>query len=324
MKKKVLAVALALVMAMGMLAGCGSGSSDASSQASTGAAESTDSTQTASTEAASADAASTETTPTAGDLPELPESIQEKGKLVIGVKADFAPFGYVDENGNNVGYDLEIGKKLAEYAFGDPEAVEFVIVTSSNRIPFLTSKKVDLLLSSMAITEERLQEIDFTNVYMSTGHLILTMADNDSIQGVDDLQDKTIICVDGTTGAAAAEKLCPDAKLMKYETWSEALSALKAGRGDAIIHDESVLYEAAANDSTVKTIGEAFENTWVAGGVRKGEEDWLAWINACMEKMQEEDFFNTEFQSFFDIWTTVPAGLPRAGEPAITPESVGF
>lgn len=320
MKKKVLAVALTLVMAVGMLTGCGSGSSNASSQVSTGAAESTASQTAVSAETASTEAASAQK----GDIPELPENIKEKGKLVIGVKADFAPFGYVDENGNNVGYDLEIGKKLAEYAFGDPEAVEFVIVTSSNRIPFLTSKKVDLLLSSMAITEERLQEIDFTNVYMSTGHLILTKADDDSIQGVDDLQDKTIICVDGTTGAAAAEKLCPDAKLMKYETWSEALSALKAGRGDAIIHDESVLYEAAASDSTVKTIGEAFENTWVAGGVRKGEEDWLAWINACMEDMQKEDFFNTEFQSFFDIWTTVPAGLPRAGEPVITPESVGF
>lgn len=320
MKKKVLAMALTLVMAMGMLAGCGSSSSEVSSQASTGAAESTASQTAASTETALAEVSSTQN----DGLPELPDNIKEKGKLVIGVKADFAPFGYVDENGNNVGYDLEIGKKLAEYAFGDPEAVEFVIVTSSNRIPFLTSKKVDLLLSSMAITEERLQEIDFTNVYMSTGHLILTMADNDSIQGIDDLQDKTIICVDGTTGAAAAEKLCPDATLMKYETWSEALSALKAGRGDAIIHDESVLYEAAASDSTVKTIGEAFENTWVAGGVRKGEEDWLAWINACMEEMQKEDFFNTEFQSFFDIWTTVPAGLPKAGEPVITPESVGF
>lgn len=317
MKKKLLSMVLSLIMVAGVLAGCGS----------TGSAESETTKQTtaAVTEESVAQETEAGTTQTADNgLPELPDYIKEKGKLVVGVKADFAPFGYVDENGDNVGYDLDICKKLAEYAFGDPDAVDFVVVTSANRIPFLTSKKVDLLFASMAITDERMQEIDFTNVYMSTGHLILTNANNDSITGIDDLKDKTIIVVDGTTGATAAETLCPDAKIMKYETWSEALAALKAGRGDAIIHDESVCYETAASDETVKTIGEAFENTWCAGGVRKGEDEWLTWLNAAMDKMQQEDFFYTEFEKFFSDWTSIPDGLPRAGKDAITPESVGF
>ena len=315
MKRKIMAIAMAAAMIVGTLTGCGSTNSTVP--------ESSSAAETSTTETTTA--AAEDTTSTNG-LPELPEKIKEKGKIVVGVKADFAPFGYVDENGNNVGYDLEIAKKLAEYAFGDPEAVDFEIVTSSNRIPYLTSNKVDLLLASMAITDERLEEINFTDIYMSTGHLILTNADNDKIQSLDDLNNKdmTILLVDGTTGASAAEKLCPDANFLYYETWSETLAALKAGRGDAIIHDESVLYETAAADTSVKTIGEAFENTWVAGGVRKEDTEWLAWLNAAFEKMQEEDFFYSEFQNWFADWTKVPEGLPRSGQDPITVESKGF
>ena len=315
MKKKIMAIAMAAAMIVGTLTGCGSANSTVSESSSVAETSTAETTTTV----------AEDTTSTNG-LPELPEKIKEKGKIVVGVKADFAPFGYVDENGNNVGYDLEIAKKLAEYAFGDPEAVDFEIVTSSNRIPYLTSNKVDLLLASMAITDERLEEINFTDIYMSTGHLILTNADNDKIQSLDDLNNKdvTILLVDGTTGASTAEKLCPDANFLYYETWSETLAALKAGRGDAIIHDESVLYETAAADASVKTIGEAFENTWIAGGVRKEDTEWLAWLNAAFEKMQEEDFFYSEFQNWFADWTKVPEGLPRSGQDPITVESKGF
>ena len=353
MKKRMLTFIMAGVTALGLLAGCGSdsGAASAGSSESAAAAETTDAAQTATeattgtatetaagtatetaAEAATETAAGTATETAAGtataaeDLPALPERIKEAGKIVAGVKADFAPFGYVDENGNNAGYDLEIAKKLAEYAFGDPNAVKFEIVTSSNRIPFLTSNKVDLLLASMAITDERLEEINFTNIYMSTGHLILTDAENENVTSIEDLnsKDATILLVAGTTGATAAEAYCPDANFLYYETWSETLSALKAGRGDAIIHDESVLYETAAADSSVKIIGQAFENTWVAGGVRKDDAEWLAWLNAAFEKMQKEDFFYTEFQNWFADWSNVPEGLPRAGMDAITVESKGF
>lgn len=326
MKRNMLALFTAAILFLSVLTGCGaSGSEDKSGVEESAATSQTTDATTDGEQEATSDASTGDTAP-ASDLPALPENIQEAGKIVIGVKADFAPFGYVDENGNNVGYDLELGKKLAEYAFGDPNAVEFEIVTSSNRIPYLTSGKVDLLLASMAITDERLEEINFTDIYMSTGHLILTNADNSEITSLDDLnsEDKTILLIDGTTGAAAAEKYCPDANFLYYQTWSEALSALKAGRGDAIIHDESVLYETAAADSSVKIIGSAFENTWVAGGVRKEDTEWLAWLNAALEKMQQEDYFYTEFQNWFSDWSNIPEGLPRAGAEPITVESKGF
>lgn len=245
-------------------------------------------------------------------LPELPEDVKAKGKLVVGVKSDFPPFGFIAQDGSQVGYDVDIAKKLAQYAFGDENAIELVTVTSANRIPFLTSKKVDLLLASMAITDERKKQIDFTSIYMSTGHLILTLANNNDIIGIDDLADKRVIVLDGTTGEAAVKKLAPTATEVKYETWSEALKALKDGRGVAIVHDESVLYEAAAGDNNLKIIGKPFENTLVAGGVRKGEEEWLNWLDAALGEMKKDDFFYEKFQSFFKNWTNVPEGLPRA------------
>src|SRR5438128_915073 len=73
------------------------------------------------------------------------DDVKRRGKLVAGVKTDFPPFGYVDAQGKNLGFDVELGHLFAQALFGDPNKVEFVAVTSGNRIPFLQSGKIDII-----------------------------------------------------------------------------------------------------------------------------------------------------------------------------------
>ena len=122
---------------------------------------------------------------TAGTL----QDIRARGKLTAGVKTDFPPFGFLDNKGVNKGFDIDIAKALSKELFGKGDAVEFVSVTSENRIPFLTSGRVDLVMATMTITEERKKEVDFSTPYFVTGQTMLVRA-NSKITKYQDLAEK--------------------------------------------------------------------------------------------------------------------------------------
>ncbi|MFL4973457.1 MAG: transporter substrate-binding domain-containing protein [Microvirga sp.] len=116
----------------------------------------------------------------------VPAAMARQGKLAIGVKCDYPPFGYIDEGGANAGFEIDIAHQLAAYAFGDPDKVEFTCVTGSNRVPFLTTNKIDLIMATMNYTPERAQTIDFTSPYFAAGVKMLVPSDS-SVKDWDDL-----------------------------------------------------------------------------------------------------------------------------------------
>lgn len=249
-------------------------------------------------------------TKTSSNLPALPDYIKEKGKLVIGVKVDFPPFGSMDASGKNSGYDIDFAKKLAELAFGDANAVEFVPVTSDNRIPFLNSKKVDLLIASLAATEERKQAVDFTDPYFSTSNLILVKQESE-IKDLEDLEGETVITLKGATESIALQKAVPSANQLQLTTLAEQLQALKDGRGVAMVKDEAVLYKIVEQDSSLKIVGTPFEPMSIAAAVRKGDTEYLNWLNAAIKEIAAEDQFYDWFKNWFPEFKNTPQLLPR-------------
>ncbi|RML92605.1 Glutamine/glutamate ABC transporter, periplasmic glutamine/glutamate-binding protein, partial [Pseudomonas syringae pv. maculicola] len=77
--------------------------------------------------------------------------------------SDKPPFGFVNEQGQYVGFDTDLGKRFAKDLLGDEKKVEFVVVEPASRIPFLQSDKVDLILANMTVTPERAEAVDFTH-----------------------------------------------------------------------------------------------------------------------------------------------------------------
>jgi polar amino acid transport system substrate-binding protein len=76
------------------------------------------------------------------------QDVKARGKLIVGVKTDYPPLGFLDKKGVNKGFDIDIAKALSKELFGNEDAVEFVSVTSENRIPLLTSGKIDLIAAT--------------------------------------------------------------------------------------------------------------------------------------------------------------------------------
>ena len=98
----------------------------------------------------------------AGEL----DKIKQAGKIRVAVFSDKPPFGFVDENGVNQGYDIYLAHRLAQDLFGNPDAVEFVLIEAAARIEVVVADKADLVLANFTVTPERKEQVDFGLPYM--------------------------------------------------------------------------------------------------------------------------------------------------------------
>jgi polar amino acid transport system substrate-binding protein len=215
------------------------------------------------------------------------QDIKARGKLIVGVKTDYPPLGFLDKNGVHKGFDIDIAKTLANELFGSEDAVEFVPVTSGNRIPFLTSGKIDVIAATLTITEKRRRDVDFSIPYFITGQTILVPADS-KITKYQDLARKKVATIRGSTGDMAIEELVPGAERVKFDGNFEALQALKERRVEAFVEDFVLLYALMQKNQGLKMAGlQPFRPGRYGLAVRKGDEKWLSFINSTLAKKKE-------------------------------------
>lgn len=168
------------------------------------------------------------------------EKIRENGVLVAGVKSDSKPFGFIDENGNNAGFDIDIAKAIAADILGNERLIKFVSVSPSSRIEDLTSEKIDIAVATMTIIPQREYLIQFSKPYFVTGQTALVKSDS-NIYTFADLRKKTTIVVLGTTAEQNIRRIIPTARIIGYKSYEEAFNAFLNEEGDAISTDDSIL-----------------------------------------------------------------------------------
>src|SRR4029079_6840947 len=129
--------------------------------------------------------------------PKLPGDIASRKRLIVGVKCDTPPFGYIDVRGKNAGVDVEIAKQFARYAFGRAQRLTFVCAPTAAREPLLTTGRVDLVISTFTYTADRDTQIDFSRPYFnSTGRLLVK--NDSSIQRLADIRGKRVSTTSGS------------------------------------------------------------------------------------------------------------------------------
>ncbi|WP_439259466.1 cysteine ABC transporter substrate-binding protein [Lonepinella sp. BR2930] len=216
------------------------------------------------------------------------DRLKQAGKVRIGVFSDKPPFGYVDQNGQSQGFDVEIAQDLSKDLLGDENKVEFVLVEAANRVEYLTSNKVDIILANFTVTPARQEVVDFAKPYMKVA-LGVASKDGAVITDIKELEDKTLLVNKGTTADAFFTKNYPNIKLLKFEQNTETFQALVDGRGDALAHDNTLLFAWAKENPGftvgIKTLG---EQDSIAGAVRKEDKDLLEWLNAETEKLSKD------------------------------------
>lgn len=183
------------------------------------------------------------------------ESVKARGKLLAGVKYDSRPFGYLNTNGELQGYDIDLLRELSKRVLGNEKAVSFEQVFSSTRVIALNSGTLDVVAATMTITPERAKLVDFSRPYFMAHQAVLVPAGS-YIKTLDDLNGKTILFILGTTSEANIKKRLPKAKYVGFKTSTDAFSALKAKRGDALTTDDSIIYGFMAENCGFRLLDE--------------------------------------------------------------------
>lgn len=222
------------------------------------------------------------------------ESIKERGIIRIGVFSDKPPFGFINDGGQNDGFDVYIAKRIAKDLLGDENKIEFVLTEAASRVEFLRSNKVDIIMANFTNTPERAEVVDFAKPYMKVS--LGVVSPNAEIKNIDDLNGKKLIVNKGTTADTYFSKNYPDIELLKYEQNTEAFLALKDGRGDALAHDNTlVLAWAMENDGFGVGIPTLGEKEFIAPAVKKGNTELKDWLDEEIKTLTLEGFIKEAY-----------------------------
>ena len=222
------------------------------------------------------------------------EEIQESGTIKIGVFSDKHPFGYMDENGEYQGYDIYFGNQLAKDMGVE---VEYVSTEPANRVEYLETGKVDMILANFTVTDERAQKVDFCNPYMNVSLGVVSPKDA-VVESLDDLgADDAIIVIAGTTAETYLAENYPDVAVKKYENYASAKTAFENKDGACWISDNTeVIAFASQSDDFVVGIPELGSTDTIAPAVSKGNTTLLEWVNEEMAKLGSENFFHKDYE----------------------------
>lgn len=229
---------------------------------------------------------------TAPKLPPLPAEVKQRQRWVVGVKCDAPPFGYIDVRGKNAGFDVEIARWFARYAFGRAQRVSFVCAPTPAREPLLTTNRVDLVISTFTYTSDRDTRIDFSRAYYkATGRLLVK---NDSpVQSLGGLAGRKVATTSGSIYDRWVKRCHPSVEVVVTDSFTNALLAFNQGRADALMWDDTVLVGVAAADRAAKLTEDTFLALPYGIGIKQGNAAMKRWVDSRLELMRKKDIFMT-------------------------------
>lgn len=224
------------------------------------------------------------------------DEIKARGKIFIGTDATYPPMEFHDEAGNIIGFDIDLGRAIAEEL--GVEAV-FIDTAWDGIFPALDARKFDIIMSSTSITEERLKSKEMSDPYYVTSQAIAVREDNDTIKGPEDLKGKVVAVQIGTTGDLAVSEI-EGVEVKRFDTIDKAYMEVLNGRADAVVNDLSeVAYrmKMLPDMKIVATFREGEEKYGVT--MRKGDTELLAAINEALRRIKESGRYDEIYQRWF-------------------------
>ena len=215
------------------------------------------------------------------------DEIKDSGEINIGVFSDKNPFGYVDDNGDYQGYDVyfadRVGKDLGV-------KINYVSTEAANRVEYLQTGKVDIILANFTVTDERAEKVDFALPYMNVGLGVVSHKDH-VIKSLDEIgADDQVIVISGTTAETYLEKNNPDIKLQKFDTYAAAKTAWANDNTEVIAY-------AQENEGYVVGISSLGSQDSIAPAVSKGNSTLLDWLNSEIKSLGKENFFHADYEA---------------------------
>ncbi|WP_028653695.1 glutamate ABC transporter substrate-binding protein [Nocardioides halotolerans] len=242
------------------------------------------------------------------------KELAEAGKVTVGVKYDQPGLGFKGATDDiPSGFDVEVAKLLVADLGIDPEdtsAVTYQETISDNREPFLQQGKVDLVLASYSITDDRRKVVGQTGPYFLTGQQLLVPADSD-VESIADLAGQEVCSVTGSTSIDRINE--QGAKGVGFDSYSECVQKVLDGTVPAMSTDGSILAGyAAQNEGQLKVVGEEFSEERIGVGYSLDHPEMCEWINDVLEESFEDGSWADAFEK-----TLGPSGIETPDPPEL-------
>lgn len=221
-----------------------------------------------------------------------PKQGDEK-ELVVGMELAYPPFEMTDQKGNPTGISVDLAYALGEYLGRD---VRIENMAYNGLIPSLMTGKIDIILSSMTVTDERKESIDFSDPY-AKAYLSLLINKNSPVQKFEDLnvEGRKIAVKKGTTGHIYAEKNLPECEIMVFDKESACVLEVVQGKADAFMYDQMTIYKNwKQNPDTTRALLAPFQEEleYWGIGLRKDDTQLKEQINAFLKEYKENGGFD--------------------------------
>ena len=228
------------------------------------------------------------------------EDIIQRGELRVGFEAGYLPFEMADKTGRFIGFDIDMAKEMAKAM-----DVKFVPVNTAwdGIIPALNTKKFDILISGMTITQKRNLSVNFADPYIIVGQTILLNKKwAGKVTSYKDLNKAnfTITSKLGTTGEQAVKRMIPKAKYKSFETEAEAALEVINGKADAIVYDLPFCATFMAQQGVGKLIflDKPFTFEPLAWAIRKGDPDFMNWLNNFLRQVKNDGRYDVIYNKW--------------------------
>ncbi|MBC06114.1 transporter substrate-binding domain-containing protein [Thalassospira sp.] len=217
------------------------------------------------------------------------EDVIARDTLIVGVKNDYPPYGYLNDAGETVGFEVELAKYVAKELLGSPDKIELVPVVAANRIQFLEAGRVDVIFATLGVTDQRDEVIDFTVHYVSAAGPSVLMPEATTVNSWEQLKGQPIC---GIQGSYYNKKMTEEfgINLVNFKNQADAYRALKDNRCIGFVFDDMTLQKKLeeADWSEYKIAVAPYEFLPMAGGLREDDAAFAEAVNNAIVKAEGE------------------------------------
>ncbi len=237
------------------------------------------------------------------------EAVKARGVLIVGVREDFPPLGYLDGDGRNTGFEVDLARYLARQMLGDEGKLRLVRINAGDRLTAILSGSADLLIAAVTATEDRVAVFTLSDPYFISGTVLL-VPQGSPIQDVLDVKGKRVAVLagsiqEGGLDPAVREPAVRGTIPVKFWRVGAAVAALRAGEVDALAEDDVLVMALARQYPDLAAVGKPFRPHPYAVAMHKGDGELRAWVNEQLRQAKADGTYDQLWNRYFGDAATV-------------------
>ncbi|MFC9361428.1 glutamate ABC transporter substrate-binding protein [Rhodococcus sp. NPDC057014] len=235
------------------------------------------------------------------------DAIRARGRLVVGLDTGSNLMSFRDPaSGAIEGFDVDVAREISRDLFGDPDRLDYRILTSANREKALQESMVDIVAKTMTITCDRKERVAFSSEYFEAQQRVLVVKGS-PIRSAADLNGKRVCVVRGTTSLTRLQQVAPAAEILTVPMWSDCLVVLQQRQVDAVSTDDTILAGLASQDPYLEIVGDSMGAEPYGVGITKANEDLVRFVNRTLERIRGDGTWTRMYDRWLSVLGPSPA-----------------